>query len=219
MEPMFRASRRVSRCVPATVAAALLGLALGCSNKPPDDPEAYVKKISSARASKDAEFKATNDPIPEGKKAEFLPLAYFPIDPAYDVLAGLKPASEQTELMMPTSTGQLRKMRRVGMMEFTLKGQQMALAAFNEVGAPDMNHLTLMFSDMTSGTETYAAGRYIDLERTASEIYSLDFNLAYHPYCYYNPTYECPYPPAENRLKVPIHAGERMKKPTETASR
>ena len=103
-------------------------------------------------------------------------------------------------------------MRRVGMMEFTLKGQQMALAAFNEVGAPDMNHLSLMFSDMTSGTETYAAGRYIDLERTASDIYALDFNLAYHPYCYYNPTYECPYPPAENRLKVPIHAGERMKK-------
>ena len=32
-----------------------------------------------------------------------------------------------------------------------------------------MNHLTLMFSDMTSGHETYAAGRYIDLARTASD--------------------------------------------------
>jgi uncharacterized protein (DUF1684 family) len=82
-----------------------------------------------------------------------------------------------------------------------------------------MNHLTLMFSDMTSGTETYAAGRYIDLERTASDIYALDFNLAYHPYCYYNPSYECPYPPPENRLQVPIHAGERMKKPTDAPAR
>src|SRR5690349_9435030 len=105
---MVRGSLRLTRFVPATVAAVVLGVALGCSNKPPDDPEAYVKKISAARASKDADFKATNDPIPEAKKAEFLPLAYFPIDPAYDVLAGLKPASEQTELMMPTSTGQLR---------------------------------------------------------------------------------------------------------------
>ena len=39
----------------------------------------------------------------------------------------------------------------------------------------------------------------------------LDFNKAYHPYCVYNSSYECPYPPPENRLKVPIHAGEKLK--------
>jgi uncharacterized protein (DUF1684 family) len=196
--------------------AAFAVAAAACSNKPPDNPEEYVRKIMAARAAKDADFRRSNDPIPENKKAEFLPLAYFPVDPSYNVLAGLKPATEQATLMMPTSTGVQRKMRRVGEMQFTLKGQQMSLVAFNEADAPDMNHLTLMFSDMTSGTETYAAGRYIDLERTASDIYALDFNLAYHPYCYYNPTYECPYPPPENRLKVPIHAGERMKKPADT---
>jgi hypothetical protein len=87
----------------------------------------------------------------------------------------------------------------------------MSLSAFVEVGAPDINRLTVMFSDMTSGTETYAAGRYIDLDRTASGIYELDFNKAYHPYCVYNASYECPYPPPENRLKVPIHAGEKLK--------
>jgi uncharacterized protein (DUF1684 family) len=199
------------------LAAAVVALFVGaaCSGKPPDDPQAYIKKIAAARAAKDADFQRSNDPIPAAKKAEFLPLAYFPIDPSYNVLAGLTRATQDVTLMMPTSTGVQRKMRRVGEMKFTLKGQEMSLVAFNEVDAPDMNHLTLMFSDMTSGTETYAAGRYIDLERTASDIYSLDFNLAYHPYCYYNPTYECPYPPAENRLKVPIHAGERMKKPAD----
>jgi len=203
-------------CIPSALrlaAASALALSVvACSGRPPDDSATYVQKVTAGRAAKDADFQASNDPIPAAKKAEFLPLAYFPVDPGYKVLAGLKAATENVELMMPTSTGQQRKMRRVGMMQFTLKGQAMELAAFNEVGAPDMNHLTLMFSDMTSGTETYAAGRYIDLERTASDIYNLDFNLAYHPYCYYNPTYECPYPPAENRLKVPIHAGERIKK-------
>ncbi len=156
---------------------------------------------------------------PRRAEGEFLPLAYSPVDPAYNVLAGLKPATENIVVEMPTSTGVRRKMREVGTMEFTLKGQQMSLVAFNEVGAPDNSRVTLMFSDMTSGTETYAAGRYIDLPLTASGIYSLDFNLAYHPYCYYNPTYECPYPPPENRLKVPIHAGERMKKPVEAPTR
>lgn len=194
------------------LASALVFSIAACSSRPPDDSADYAKKVAAGRAAKDADFQAANDPVPAAKKAEFLPLAYFAVDPSYKVLAGLKAATQNVELMMPTSTGQQRKMRRVGMMQFTLKGQAMELAAFNEVGAPDMNHLTLMFSDMTSGTETYAAGRYIDLERTASDIYNLDFNLAYHPYCYYNPTYECPYPPAENRLKVPIHAGERIKK-------
>jgi uncharacterized protein (DUF1684 family) len=194
-------------------------MAAACSNRPHEEsPEDYVRKITAGRAAKDADFQSGHDVIPEGKKAEFLPLDYFAVDPSYNVLAGLKPATEAITQMMPTSTGQRRNMRLVGTMEFTLKGQPMSLVAFNEVGVPD-THVTLMFSDMTSGTETYAAGRYIDLERTASGIYSLDFNLAYHPYCYYNPTYECPFPPAENRLKVPIHAGERMKKPAAVVSR
>ena len=216
---VMRRTRYGTRSRALAVAAFAIVAAAACSNRPPDDPEAYVRTITAARAAKDADFSASNDPVPESRKAEFLPLAYFPVDPQYNVIAGLKPAKEDITVMMPTSTGQLRKMRQVGTMEFMLKGQPMSLVAFNEAGAPDMNHLTLMFSDMTSGTETYAAGRYIDLPLTASGIYSLDFNLAYFPYCYYNPTYECPYPPAENRLKVPIHAGERLKKTGDTTAK
>ena len=208
---MFRVGHRVARFLPATAAAALLGVALGCSNKPPDDPEAYVRKVTAGRVSKDADFKASNDPIPEAKKAEFLPLAYFPIDPDYNAPGVLKPIDDKTIYEMPTSTGANRKMRRVGSLEFTLKGQPMKLLAFNELGT-DPGSLFVAFSDLTSGTETYAAGRFMDLVRNATGIYEVDFNRAYIPYCYYNPTYECPYPPRENRLSIPIRAGERMKK-------
>jgi hypothetical protein len=189
----------------------LLGAAAACSNRPPDDPRDYVARIASVRADKDRSFQSSNDPVPANRKAEFLPLAYFPIDPDYSVLAALKPATEQTRLMMPTSSGQQREMRRVGSLTFTLKGQAMVLTAFVEAGAPDMNRLFVPFSDLTSGTETYAAGRFLDLDRTATQIYELDFNKAYIPYCYYNAAYECPYPPPENRLRVPVRAGERMK--------
>jgi uncharacterized protein len=198
-----------SLLLPVLVALPLV--ATGCSNKPPDDPKNYVARIAAERAAKDEQFQRSDDVVPASKKGEFLPLAYFPIDPDYNVLAALKPATDEQTLMMPTSSGQPRKMRRVGTLEFTLKGQPMSLSSFVEVGAPDINRLTVMFSDMTSGTETYAAGRYIDLDRTASGIYALDFNKAYHPYCVYNASYECPYPPPENRLKVPIHAGEKLK--------
>ncbi len=193
------------------LAIPLLIAASACSNKPPDDPKAYVAQIASARAAKDAEFAGSSDPVPQNRHAELLPLAYFPIDPAYSVPAALKPASDATELDMPTSTGTQRKMRRVGTLEFTLKGQALKLTAFIEVGAKDLERLFVPFTDLTTGTETYAGGRYLDLDRTPSGVYAIDFNRAYQPYCYYNPTYECPYPPAENRLKIPIRAGEKLK--------
>ena len=53
--------------------------------------------------------------------------------------------------------------------------------------------------------------RYLDLDRNPVGIYELDFNRAYQPYCYYSAAYECPYPPPENRLKIPIRAGEKMR--------
>ena len=194
----------------AVVAAMAIGT-LGCRNAPPE-ATGYIGKVEAARRQKDANFRTTNDPVPADKKDQFLPLGYFPVDPDYNVPGVLRPSTESPTMMMPTSTGQQREMRRVGQLEFTLKGQPMKLTAFVEVGAPDLNRLFVPFTDMTSGTETYPAGRYMDLDRTPTGVYEVDFNYAYHPYCYFNESYDCPFPPAENRLKVPIRAGERFKK-------
>jgi uncharacterized protein (DUF1684 family) len=182
-----------------------------CSNKPPGD-EDYAARVAAERATKDEAFQKDPDPVPENLKAELLPLAYFAIDPQYNVGARLELSQDDTVIQMPTSTGSQRQMRRVGTLEFSLKAQPLKLTAFVEVGAPSLDRLFVPFSDLTSGTETYPAGRYIDLDRTATGIYELDFNRAYHPYCYYNPSYDCPYPPAENRFTIPVRAGERLKK-------
>ena len=186
-----------------------LALAISCTAPKPDDRD-YATKLAADRAAKDAAFAAGDDPIPRAKHSEFLPLAYFPIDPEYNVPAELERIDDPTIIEMPTSTGTNRKMRKVGLLRFTLKAQAMSLLAFLELG--ETSSLFVAFSDLTSGTETYAAGRFLDINRNATGIYELDFNRAYHPYCYYNPTYECPYPPRENRLKIPIRVGERMRK-------
>jgi uncharacterized protein (DUF1684 family) len=203
----LRNTARVATAWTAIVIAC--ALAIGCSGKPPENGADYVAQIAAARGEKDAEFQRNSDPVPDDKKAEFLPLAYFPIDPTYSVPAVLKPTTDDTVVEMLTSTGTMRKLRRAGTLEFVLKDQPMKLTAFVEPGATT---LFVPFSDLTSGTETYAAGRFMDLTPNRTDVYIVDFNKAYIPYCYYNLTYECPYPPPENRLKIPIRAGERMKK-------
>jgi uncharacterized protein (DUF1684 family) len=191
--------------------AGAVALAGACSGRPPED-RTYVAGIAGARAEKDAAFRNSSDsPIPPNRRDELLPLAYFPIDPDYAVPAVLKPTDKNDVMEMPTSTGQTRKMQRVGTLEFTLKGQPLRLTAFVEVGSENLDHLFVPFTDLTTGTETYAAGRYLDLDRNATGIYIIDFNKAYHPYCYFNSSYDCPYPPPENRLKIPIRAGEKLR--------
>jgi len=207
--PLSRPAHPGPPALPALLALALL-LTGGCSSRPPDEPKDYASKIAAERAAKDSAFTASDDPIPKERHAQFLPLGYYPIDPDYDAPAALKPIDDKTIVEMPTSTGTNRKMRRVGTLEFTLKGTPLKLLAFNEVGT-DPRRLFVAFSDLTSGTETYAAGRFMDLDRNSTGIYEVDFNRAYFPYCYYNPTYECPLPPPENRLKIPIRAGEKTK--------
>jgi len=194
----------------ASVFTLALALTSACSTAP--DEKDYAATIAADRAAKDASFEAGDDPIPRARHAEFLPLAYFPIDPEYNVPASLTPTTDRTIIEMPTSTGGADKFRRAGTLEFALKGESLKLTAFVPAASQTNDRLFVPFSDLTSGTETYAAGRFLDLDRTPTGIYNLDFNRAYIPYCYYNPTYECPYPPAENRLKIPVRAGERMKK-------
>ena len=191
------------------LSALLLALTIGCASRPPDSPRDYAATVAAERAAKDASFASSGDPIPKARHSAFLPLAYYPIEPDYHVPAAFKPSDDPTIFEMPTSTGTPRKMRRAGTLEFTLKGQPLKLVAYLEVG--ERTRLFVAFNDLTSGTETYAGGRFMDLDRNATGIYEVDFNRAYFPYCYYNPTFECPLPPKENRLTIPIGAGERLK--------
>lgn len=184
--------------------------AAGCTVR--DVP--YVDEISEWRAAKDRFMRDSSEsPIPAERRATFPALTYFPIEPEYRVPAALTVARADVFLDIPTSTGLRRQHRRIGKLQFTLRGQPLALTAFVEVGQEDMRRLFVPFGDLTNGAETYPGGRYLELDRTATGIYDLDFNRAFHPFCYYNPSYDCPYPPRENRLPLPVRAGEKMAAP------
>jgi uncharacterized protein len=130
--------------------------------------------LLAARAAKDEVFRTSRDsPIPPDQRERLLPLAYFPPDESYVASASLAPLGTGlgTTMDMPTSTGTKRPMRRVGVLEFMLKGQSLTLTAFVEANEPDTNRLFVPFTDLTTGIETYSAGRYLELERTPTGIY------------------------------------------------
>ena len=204
--------------MPRTLVAIALAVSIvaACSITPPE--EDYPAKIAAVRAAKDDSFKnGADSPVPADKKAALLPLQYFPIDENYAVPATLEPAAERTQIQVPTSTGKIRTMQRIGALKFSLQGKPLRLTAFIDVESPQVNRLFIPFADQTSGKETYAAGRYMELDPTATGIYVVDFNVAYNPYCYYNAEYDCPYPPKENRLDAAIRAGEKANNPAATA--
>jgi uncharacterized protein (DUF1684 family) len=198
-----RDARGMRRLIPFVL---LVGL-LAC--KAAERP--YAEQIGEWQAGQNRFMRESPDsPVPADRRATFPPLTYFPVNEEYRVPAALKAVASDEIFEMSTSTGQRRQMRRAGTLEFTLKGHPLTLTAFVDASENDMRRLFVPFGDLTSGTETYQGGRYLDLDRTATAIYDLDFNRAYHPYCLFNVQYDCPIPPRENRLKTPVRAGERL---------
>ena len=173
----------------------------------------YPDAVEAFRADKDDFFKhAPRSPIPQGERAAFAGLPYYPVQPdlRFDGLQ-LEPyaGDEPARFQIPTTDGQLRAAERAGTLAFTIDGTTHRLTGYVFEGG-DAASIFVPFLDATSGTETYGAGRYMDIEREEDGTYALDFNLAYHPSCVYDPRFSCPLTPAENRLPMRIEAGERL---------
>jgi len=212
-EEIVKALRRTQ------VLAAMALIAGACTSgpAPPVDARPYDEQIQAWRASKDALFRSADSPLPPEKRAAFTGLPYYPIDPAYHVPARLTPEPRGPEayIELQTSKSERRRMRRVGRLGFTVGEAAYTLTAFAGENDPQMTRLFVPFGDLTSTVdETYKGGRYIELTRTSTRLYDLDFNRAYHPFCVFNSEYDCPVPPRENRLAVAIRAGERLGHPS-----
>lgn len=179
----------------------------------------YPTAVELFRADKDDYFRQAHDsPIPHDQRHDFHGLPYFPVDEnlRFEGLP-LEPytGDEPTSFQIPTSDGQLRDAERAGTLTFELGGREHTLTGYRFAGG-DEGSVFVPFLDRTSGTETYGAGRYLDLDPDPQDgTFVLDFNLAYHPSCVYDPRFSCPLTPAENRLETRIEAGERL--PAESA--
>lgn len=203
----------MSRFVSLGVALfALAAAAPGCAREaaPPPDAAALEAEWRALVERRNALFRSESSPLPEAARADFPGLEYYPFAAEMAATAALVPTLTPDTLYVPTSTGELRPMARVGHLTFTLGGVPQRLVAYQPAGPLGAGRLFVPFRDRTSGRETFGGGRYMDLEVGEAGRVLVDFNTAYHPYCVYNQAYSCPLPPPENTLPLTVTAGERF---------
>lgn len=165
-----------------------------------------MSALTKYRRNKDKFFKRDpHSPLSAAQKRTFTGLRYYPENPALRFDVAVEPFKEQETVHMQTSTGSIQEYIRYGTFRFEVDGQPATLTVYSS-GEGDA---FVPFADATSGSETYGAGRYLDLEWHGGNRLHVDFNLAYNPWCAYSPHYSCPFPPGENRLQVPLRAGEK----------
>ena len=116
-----------------------------------------------------------------------------------------------TQVKMLTSQNLEKTFYRFAKLHFKIAGKELTLTAFKySLEGEGAKYLFIPFKDSTNDKETYGVGRFMDINDPGVKEFILDFNLAYNPLCNYSPAYNCPIPPLENFLEVPIRAGEQI---------
>jgi uncharacterized protein (DUF1684 family) len=162
------------------------------------------EELIEFRQQKDVFFKEDHR-SPVDDQASFSGLSYYAPEPAYRFRVDPIPADGET-VVVQTSDGRRREYRRSARVTLSAPEGPIELSLFTTQGS---HGFFVPFRDATSGSETYGAGRYLDIEPNEDGTVTVDFNLAYNPYCAYSEAYSCPLPPLENWLQIPIPAGEK----------
>ncbi|MGC1241772.1 MAG: DUF1684 domain-containing protein [Chryseosolibacter sp.] len=179
------------------------------------DDTAFIKEIEKERKDKDRFMRTSAESPFASAPEEYKGLNYYPTDMKYRVIANLIPVEKKKPVVLSTNDGKEQRYVEYAYAEFKLDGvaNKLLILEIADMG-PFRGNLFLAFGDETSASETYGAGRYLDVTKTpGSTTIKLDFNLAYNPYCAYNNSFSCPLPPRENMLSIPIRAGEKVYHP------
>jgi uncharacterized protein (DUF1684 family) len=139
-------------------------------------------------------------------RRSFTKLEWYPVDPRWRVSAKYIPFDRPKKKHFDSQTGDPQEMIIPGIVEFTRSGKTFRLSPILEG-----DEFFFVIRDTTAGKATYPAARFIYSKAPAKAgPVEVDFNKAYNPPCVFTPYATCPLPPPENRLSIPVEAGEKM---------
>ncbi len=140
-----------------------------------------------------------------GTLKEFKGISYFPLNEEFKVEAEFIPYDPVKEIEIINVLGLLNKEKSFGKLKFEIKGNTYYLDTLDSG-----DEFFVLFADRTSGRTSYGPGRFLDVSKPKQgNMTTIDFNKAYNPPCAFNDYSTCPLPPAQNRIRVFIEAGEK----------
>lgn len=142
-------------------------------------------------------------------------LDFFSANPDWKLRCDCETEQNPTPFEMPTYSGVTRTYILHTIARCPFNDKTMVLHLYKNIHQPInplyKNNLFLPFKDPTNGEETYGGGRYINL--LVTDIHegkiTIDFNKSYNPWCAYSDGFNCPIPPKENNIDIPIKSGEK----------
>ena len=177
------------------------------SNSGNSSSDAYIARIESIRTEKDKEV-LTEGIIEDDAIEGFKGLHYFPVDTNFRIKASIKLA-DMSKVDFGTTKTEIQTYYKYCYLHFKIGDSAVMLTAY-AFDSSDVKMLFIPFRDKSSGKESYGGGRYIEMPYNGEkDEITIDFNLAFNPYCHYNKNYTCPLVPADNTLAVSINAGEK----------
>jgi hypothetical protein len=164
------------------------------------------QQLLAQRQEKDEFFKShPQSPLTPEQQATFEHLAYYDPNADLDLTVTVERFASGETIQMQTTSETLKTFERYGQFTFSVEGEAARLTLYKA----DYGFF-LPFVDAGAGQETYPAGRYLEPEHLGGDLFHVDLNQAYNPYCAYSSGWSCPITPAENRLSVAIRAGEKL---------
>ncbi|MGK9367643.1 DUF1684 domain-containing protein [Melioribacter sp. Ez-97] len=187
-------------------------LLFSCSDKLSPEEEAYIKRIEEHRAQVNEFMKSDpRSPFNFKNKVEFHELNYFDVKPDFVFTSKLYEYPEKDTVIIYGTKGEPRETVKFGYVKFRYDGEEFKVNVYESTGKDGTKYYSIWFTDKTTNKESYGVGRYLDFEKQddPNYIYTVDFNLAYNPYCAYNPNYSCAIPSKEDYIPLEIKAGEK----------
>jgi len=129
----------------------------------------------------------------------------FPINSDWKIQATFQKYNPPPKKFVPNILGMIDKEKSPGALIFSKNGSEFKIDVLD-----GGESYFVIFTNETSGNETYGGGRFISVSKPDStgNIF-IDFNKSYNPPCVFTKFAACPLPPKQNYLKVKVLAGEK----------
>ena len=183
-----------------------------CAKNYSPEQNKYIAEVEQSRKEKDDYMKNDpNSPFNFKGKVEFHPLKYFEVNPNFVFKSKLFEYPSEDTISIFGTKGEERKVIRYGFVNFEYQKKSYRLNVYKGFSKNGNEYFSIWFTDKTTGEKSYGVGRYLDFELNSDTefIYSIDFNLAYNPYCAYSADYTCAIPTKEDYVDLEIEAGEK----------